>query len=111
MQLKEAVHTAHERSDVVVHAEPFEAKDETIIDKIRMVVMDKGLRAPHNIEVHLTNGKHFIDFDVEYIQGKSFVEAHEMASEIEQQIQKELPSVGKVTIHMEEYHPIRAQIK
>jgi divalent metal cation (Fe/Co/Zn/Cd) transporter len=103
--VEKAVHIAHERSDVVVHAEPFEAKDETIVDKIRMVVMDKGLLAPHNIEVHLTDGKHFIDFDVEYIKGKSFVEAHEMASEIEEQICKELPSVGKVTIHMEEYLP------
>jgi cation diffusion facilitator family transporter len=103
--VEKAVHKVHENADVVVHAEPFEAKDETIIDKIRMMVLDKGLRAPHNIEVHLTNGKHFIDFDVEYIQGKSFVEAHDIASEIEQQIYKELPTVGKVTIHMEEYHP------
>jgi cation diffusion facilitator family transporter len=108
--VEKAVYSAYEHADVVVHAEPFEAKDETIIDKIRMIVMDKGLRAPHNIEVHLTSRKHFIDFDIEYIQGKSFVEAHDMASEIEQQIHNELPSVGKVTIHMEEYHPSEHQL-
>jgi cation diffusion facilitator family transporter len=103
--IERAVHDIHPNADVVVHAEPFEAKDETIIDKLRMIVMDKGLRAPHNIEVHLTDGKYFIDFDVEYAEGKSFTEAHEMTSEIEQQIQTALPSIGKVTIHMEEYHP------
>ena len=75
-----------------------------------MVVMDKGLRAPHNIEVHVTDGKYFIDFDVEYAKGLSFAEAHEISSEIEGQIQRQLSSVGKVTIHMEEYeaneHPL-----
>ena len=103
--IERAVHEKHPEADVVVHSEPFEAKDETIIDKIRMIVMDRGLRAPHNIEVHLTGGKYFIDFDLEYAEGKSFTEAHEMTSEIERQIQSALQSVGKVTIHMEEYHP------
>jgi cation diffusion facilitator family transporter len=108
--VEKAVHAAHERADVVVHAEPFEAKDETIIDKIRMIVMDKGLRAPHNIEVHITDGKYFIDFDVEYAKGLTFAEAHEISSDIERRIQEQLSSVGKVTIHMEEYeaseHPL-----
>lgn len=103
--IERSIHGVHENADVVVHAEPFEAKDETMIDKIRMVVMDKGLRAPHNIEVHLTDGKYFIDFDVEYAKGLSFAEAHEISSDIEHQIQNQLSSVGKVTIHMEEYEP------
>jgi cation diffusion facilitator family transporter len=108
--IERTIRAIHSNADVVVHSEPFETRDETIIDKIRMVVMDKGLRAPHNIEVHLTNGKYFIDFDVEYAKGLSFAEAHEISSDIEQQIQNQLPSVGKVTIHMEEYeaneHPL-----
>jgi cation diffusion facilitator family transporter len=103
--IERAVHDIHPNADVVVHSEPFESKDETIVDKIRMIVMDKGLRAPHNIEVHLTDGKYFIDFDVEYAEGKSFTEAHEITSDIEQQIQTAFQSIGKVTIHMEEYHP------
>ena len=103
--IERAVLLLHPNADVVVHSEPFEAKDETIIDKIRMIVMDKGLRAPHNIEVHLTEGKYFIDFDIEYAEGKTFTEAHNITSDIEQQIQNELQSVDKVTIHMEEYHP------
>jgi cation diffusion facilitator family transporter len=101
--VEKVIHGINENADVVVHAEPFEAKDESIIDKIRMLVINKGLRPPHNIEVHLTGGKHFIDFDVEYARGKSFVEAHDIASEIEREIYREIPSVGKVTIHMEEY--------
>ena len=34
---------------------------------------------------------------------RSFSDAHATASEIEQQIMKELPLIGKVTVHMEEY--------
>jgi cation diffusion facilitator family transporter len=101
--LEKAVHTIHPNVDVVVHAEPVEGSDETIVDKIRMIVQNLGLRPPHNLEVHLIDGKHFIDFDVEYQKGKSFPDAHETASEIENQIQREFPSIGKVTIHMEEY--------
>ncbi len=103
--IERSVHSIRPNADVVVHAEPIEAKDETIIDKIRMIVMDRGLRPPHNIEVHLTGGKYFIDFDVEYAEGKTFTEAHDTTSDLEQQILHELPSVGHITIHMEEYHP------
>lgn len=103
--VERSVKTIQPNADIVVHAEPFEAKDETLIDKIRMIVMEKGLRAPHNIEAHITDGKYFIDFDIEYAAGKSFADAHKISSEIEEQILKELPAVGKVTIHMEEYQP------
>jgi cation diffusion facilitator family transporter len=108
--IERSVNSLRPNADVVVHAEPFEAKDETLIDKIRMIVMNRGLRSPHNIEVHLTDGKYFVDFDVEYAEGKTFTEAHDTTSEIEQQILRELPSVGRVTIHMEEYHPAERRL-
>ncbi len=65
--------------------------------------MDRQLRPPHNLEVHVTDGKYYIDFDVEYEKGSSFSDAHKTASEIERQIMNELPLIGKVTVHMEEY--------
>lgn len=100
-----AIHSTQPNADVVIHPEPYESKDETIADKIRMIVVGKGLRAPHNLEVHSTNGKHHIDFDLEYQKGKTFAEAHELASEIEREIHKTIPLVENVTIHMEEYQP------
>lgn len=103
--IEKAVHATHPDADVVVHAEPLESADETVIDKIRMIVQNLGLRAPHNLEVHLIDGKYFVDFDVEYQQGKTFLDAHNTASEIEGRIMQDLPAVGKVTIHMEEYLP------
>lgn len=105
-----AIQRLHQNADVVVHAEPFESEDETIADKVRMIVIRKGLRPPHNLEVHHTNGRHHVDFDVEYQKGNSFPEAHDVASEIENLVLKELPSVEKVTVHMEEYQPSEAEI-
>lgn len=104
-KVETTIHSTYPNVDVVVHAEPLESKDETIADKIRMIVIKKGLRAPHNLEVHLTNEKYYVDFDIEYQRGKIFAEAHELTSYIEEQIRSEIPTVEKVTIHMEEYQP------
>ncbi len=102
-QIEKAVRTVHSNVDIIVHAEPVESGDETIIDKIRMIVLGLGLREPHNLEVHLIDGTYFVDFDVEYQKGRTFEDAHETASEIERSIRDQLPDVAKVTIHMEEY--------
>jgi cation diffusion facilitator family transporter len=101
--IEKAVHAIYPSADVVVHGEPHVSRSESIIDKIRMVAVGHGLRAPHNLEVHLIDGKYFIDFDLEYQKGKSFSDAHDIASEIERQIRHELSAISKVTIHMEEF--------
>lgn len=99
------IHALHPQVDVVVHAEPLTTPDETIGDKVRVIVLKKGLRAPHNLEVQNVNGKYFIDFDLEYQKGKSFIEAHALAHEVEEAIRRDVGSVNKVTIHLEEYDP------
>lgn len=103
--IERTIHSLHTNVDVVVHAEPLESPDETIADKVRMIVLEKGLRAPHNLEVHKVLGKYYIDFDIEYQKGKSFIEAHEITEEIEKAIRDDMESVQNVTIHMEEYEP------
>ncbi|MDI6767651.1 MAG: cation diffusion facilitator family transporter [Bacteroidota bacterium] len=100
--IEKSVHEIRPDADVVVHAEPFECVDESLADKIRMIVVGKGLRVPHNLEVHHKDGKYHIDFDIEHQKGKSFVEAHNLTSEIENDIREKMPSVEIVTIHMEE---------
>ena len=103
--VEQAVHQFDPDADVTVHAEPCVGDDETLVDKIRMIVLGQGLRAPHNLEIHLTEGKYYIDFDVEYRKGQSFVEAHDVAGRIEDEIRRQIPLVGKVTIHLEEFSP------
>jgi divalent metal cation (Fe/Co/Zn/Cd) transporter len=76
-----------------------------------MIVIEKGLRAPHNLEVYHNNGKYLIDFDIEYAGGKTFVEAHDLAASIEDEIKQTIPAVDKVTIHMEEHPPDENEIR
>ncbi|MBI5022167.1 MAG: cation diffusion facilitator family transporter [Ignavibacteriales bacterium] len=102
-RIEKAIHEKHGDADVVVHAEPFESGDETISDKVRMIVVGRGMRVPHNLEVHHNNGRYQVDFDIEHQKGKTFVEAHELTSEIEKEIIQKLPAIDKVTIHMEEF--------
>ncbi|MCX7984409.1 MAG: cation-efflux pump [Bacteroidetes bacterium] len=88
-------------ADVIVHAEPYVSNDETLVDKIRMIVVDHHLAPPHNLEVHESDGKYHVDFDIEYKNSYTFVDAHAFTSKIEEKIKEELPSVEKVTIHIE----------
>jgi len=101
-EIEKAVHLIQPNADVTVHAEPMQGRDETILDKVRMIVVEKNLGPPHNLEVHQSEGKYFIDFDVEYPKDRTFVSAHALAEEIESQIRREIPSIGKITVHLEE---------
>ena len=101
--VEQTIQELHPHADVVVHAEPCESEDETIADKVRMIALERGLRAPHNLEVHESRGKHHIEFDIEYQKGKSFVEAHDLTTDIEREIRDAIPGVDRVTVHMEEY--------
>lgn len=103
--VEKEIHEHHTNMDVVVHAEPVAGRDETVGDRVRMLVVARGLRDPHNLEVHLHGGKYHVDFDMEFRKGKEFIEAHNIATEVEREIQKEIAGVEKVTIHLEEYLP------
>jgi len=100
--IEQAVRARHKEIDIVVHAEPAVSEDETVADKIRLIVGRKGLRSPHNLEVNNINGQYHVAFDIEYEEGKSFVEAHGLTDEIEQEIRSEIPTIQQLTIHMEE---------
>ena len=108
--IEKSIQGNYTNADVVIHAEPFESTSETVADKVRMIVVGRGLRVPHNLEVHHSKGKYQIDFDIEHQKGKTFVEAHELTSEIENEILTKLPNVEHVTIHMEEAEPDHIEI-
>lgn len=103
--VERAVDARHPGIDVTVHAEPCETMDETIEDKVRMIVTARGLPAPHNLEVYDEAGRYHVEFDVEYEAGMPFVEAHALADSIEAAILLQVPSVAHVTVHIEESHP------
>jgi len=108
--IETSVESRYPGMDVIVHGEPFERDDETIAERIRMIILDRGLGAPHHLEVHQKDNRYHVEFDIEFLKGKNFVEAHDVTEEIEREIHERVPGVEKVTIHMEEYHPEMNQV-
>ncbi|MBN1447459.1 MAG: cation diffusion facilitator family transporter [Bacteroidetes bacterium] len=98
--VEDAVRTVHPRADLIVHAEPVIGVREKLADKIEWLVRQSGLTS-HNVTILWVNDRYHIEFDIEYPQGTTFVEAHEIASHVENRIMAELPNVADVRIHLE----------
>ncbi|HMK38572.1 MAG TPA: cation diffusion facilitator family transporter, partial [Bacteroidota bacterium] len=95
--IERSVRSRHPDMDVIVHGEPFERDDETIAERIRMIILDRGLGAPHHLEIHQKDNRYHVEFDIEFSRGKDFVEAHNITTEIEREIRDRVPGVEKVT--------------
>ena len=108
--IERSVRSRYPEMDVIVHGEPFERNDETIAERIRMIILARGLAAPHHLEVHQRDDRYQLEFDVEFSKEKDFVEAHDITTEIEREIRDRVPVVDKVTIHMEEYQPETSEV-
>jgi cation diffusion facilitator family transporter len=102
--VEETIRSHNGKADVVVHGEPIESTDESVSDRVRMIVLQHGLRNPHNLEVAEHKKKLHITLDVECPPALTFVDAHEAASSVEEIIFETIPDAGMVTIHIEE-HP------
>lgn len=91
--------------DIVIHSEPVETSDETVIDKIRMLLVSLGISA-HNIEVQKVNDKYFVDLHLECRTARTLEEAHKVADDIEAKIKEKLPNIEKVSIHIDENNDV-----
>jgi cation diffusion facilitator family transporter len=108
--VEETVRSHNRKADVIVHGEPTESADESVSDRVRMIVLQHGLRNPHNLEVAEHKKKLHITLDVECPPAVTFVDAHEAASTVEEIIFETISDAGMVTIHIEE-HPRDESLK
>jgi len=88
-------------ADVVIHSEPVKTKDETINEKIRMIVNDFNLKC-HDIFSHKIKNDIFTELHVEIPDTNNLVKAHDIVSEIESRIKKEISLISSVKIHIDE---------
>ncbi|MDT8323513.1 MAG: cation diffusion facilitator family transporter [Bacteroidota bacterium] len=99
--VEESVRRALPRADILVHAEPVVGVREKLSDKVEWLVRQSGLTA-HNIAILWVDDSYVIEFDIEYPQGTSFEEAHDLATEVEVRIREHIANVRHVHIHLEE---------
>jgi len=80
--------------DIVIHSEPVETSDETVLDKIKMLLIESKASA-HNIEVQRISDKYLVDLHLECKSAQTLEEAHKIADEIEAKIKEKIPNVEK----------------
>lgn len=88
-------------SDIVIHSEPVETKDETINDKIRMIVNNQGFKC-HDIFSHKMGNEIHSELHVEIDDTNDLKLAHLKISQLEEKIKKDIPVISKMDIHLDE---------
>jgi cation diffusion facilitator family transporter len=96
-----ALRNEYPDTDIIIHPEPVETPDETLIDKVKLLLSRERLIA-HDVQVFLVQGKYQIEFQLEFVPNEEFIHAHERVSELEMIIKREIPNVETVIIHIEE---------
>lgn len=90
-----------ENADIVIHAEPIETENETINDKIKMIVNEFGMRS-HDIFSHKIDNEIFTELHVEVESTNDMVVAHDLITRIEENIIEKIPVISHVKIHIDE---------
>lgn len=88
-------------ADIIIHPEPQESEDESIIDKIRMIVQEEGL-ACHNVRAQKVDRGFFVDFHLECERFEKFHQAHEASTRIEGRLKSKIPAILNVKTHIED---------
>ncbi len=105
-EVETAIHRVVPNADIIIHPEPTETSDETIVDKVKLMLEREGRRA-HDVQAFLVDGKYQVEFQIEFpsqgdFQQEDFVRAHKIVDEIEERIKKEMPDVVSVVVHIED---------
>jgi cation diffusion facilitator family transporter len=87
-------------SDVVVHAEPRAPKGEPFFDSIRAVAQRRGL-AIHDLSAQQNEGRLFVELHLEIDPHLTLEEAHQQATQLEEEIRRLREEPTEVNIHIE----------
>ncbi len=88
-------------ADILIHMEPYENENESIIDKIRMIVVEEGLSC-HNIRAQKVAAGYVVDFHLECDNTMPFADAHEASARIENRLKQKIEEIKNVKVHIED---------
>jgi cation diffusion facilitator family transporter len=88
-------------ADIVIHSEPTETENETINDKIRLIVNNEGFKC-HDIFSHKIESDIYSELHVEIDDTNDLDLAHKKISLLEEKIKNEIPVITKLNIHLDE---------
>lgn len=87
-------------SDITVNARPVTIDNETVTERIHAVTTRRGLHA-HNIQTSFSVERKQITFDVEVDSRLTIRKAHDMVSELEQELHREFNEQINLCIHLD----------
>jgi len=87
-------------ADVVVHSVPTASIAESVHDRIRAVAARSNL-AIHDVSVQEYDGALHVEQHLEVDETLTLREAHEIATELEAEMRKEIPAIASVLTHIE----------
>lgn len=96
----EAVQRHLPGADVVIHTLPVATLSESVFDRIRAVAAHSNLGV-HDVSVQqFDNGLH-VELHLEVPENLPLREAHEVATALEQEIRREVPTIASLLTHIE----------
>ena len=87
-------------ADVVIHSVPTATVGESVFDRIRAVAARSNLNL-HDVSVQQYEGALHVEQHLEVPETMSLQEAHDVATQLESEIRREVPSVDTVLTHIE----------
>ena len=87
-------------ADVVIHSVPTATVGESVFDRIRAVAARSNLNL-HDVSVQQYEGAHHVEQHLEVPETMSLQDAHNIATQLESEIRREVPSVATVLTHIE----------
>jgi cation diffusion facilitator family transporter len=87
-------------ADVVIHAVPTASLGESIFDRIRAVAARSNLSI-HDVSVRQFDGALHVEQHLEVPETMSLREAHDIATELETEMRREVPGITSLLTHIE----------
>jgi len=101
-RVRQAVQKKISGSDVVIHSVPVHLEDETLVDLIRTMA-SKHVLSVHDVIINNLNNNKFISYDLELPGNLKVLEAHEIATHLEKEIQSEIGYDIELSTHIDPY--------
>ncbi len=108
-QIEKRIRDVAPDASVVVHAEPLRTEDESLREAIRLVVSRHAAGA-HDIFIHDADGKPCVDLHLEAPGDLTLAEAHALTEQIEADLHREAPRLGRVYIHVDPMREDHARV-
>ena len=98
--VESAVHILYPTADVVVDAAPRAPSPGDLVDRIRSIAHRDNFQI-HDVTAFTVNGRVSVNLDLEMEPALPLSAAHDRATELERAIERELPEVHDVNVHIE----------